>query len=374
MRAGTLGRMQTEDGLGVLDNQGDPAAESTPRRAKKRRGAGFVLLMACVLVLVSILAVGGFYAGRALSALGSIDRQEDLNPVDYEGRPPVSTPKAAEPGEEPAKAPVNFVLLGSDSRGEGDSGRSDSLMLAHVSGDREHVYLISFPRDMWVDIPGRGKAKINAAYAYGGPALTVRTLEQLTNTRMDHTVQIDFEGFIKLTDAIGGVTVYNPWTTEQQAGNRYEEGEIHLQGERALGYVRERYQLPNGDLDRAYRQRTVVKAIIRKILTPETIANPARFSDVVGKIADTMSVDESMTNGYVTDLALSMRLTGTDGVRLLQAPIKGFATIGGQSVDVVDQAGIAELSAALSGDTMDEYFVKHQADGQDQLGEVEPPE
>lgn len=138
--------------------------------------------------------------------------------------------------------------------------------------------------------------------------------------------------------------------------------------------MRERYQLPNGDLDRAYRQRTVVKAIIRKILTPETIANPARFSDVVGKIADTMAVDESMTNGYVTDLALSMRLTGTDGVRLLQAPIKGFATIGGQSVDVVDQAGIAELSAALSGDTMDEYFVKHQADGQDQLGEVEPPE
>lgn len=355
-----------DEGLDLMDD------EVTPRR-KKKRGAGFFLLMACVAVLVLALGIGAFYVGRGLSAINSIDRQPDLNPVDYAGRPEAAKPKPVAPGEKEGKAPVNFVLLGSDSRGEGDGGRSDSLMVAHVSGDRQHVYLISFPRDMWVEIPGRGKAKINAAYAYGGPALTVRTLEQLTGVRMDHTAQIDFEGFIKLTDALGGVTVNNPWASSSN-GHTFEAGEITISGERALVYVRERKNLPNGDLSRAYRQRSVVKSIIRQVATPETIANPAKFSDVVGKFADSMSVDEGMTTGYIADLASQMRITGTDGVRLLQAPIKGFATIQGQSVDVVDEPALAELSAALAGDTMEEYYVKHQAEGQDQLGEVEPPE
>ena len=92
------------------------------------------------------------------------------------------------------------------------------------------------------------------------------------------------------TDAVGGIDVYNPWATEQNPGIRFEEGQIHLEGERALVYVRERYPLPNGDLDRAYRQRTVVKEIIRKIMTPTTLANPVTFSDVVGQLADTMTV------------------------------------------------------------------------------------
>ena len=252
----------------------------------------------------SALGVGAFYIGRGLLALNSIERDHQLNPTDYQGRPAESKPKPVEPGQPEAKAPINFVLMGSDSRGDGDGGRSDSLMVAHVTGDRQAVYLVSFPRDMWVDIPGRGKGKLNWAYAFGGPQLTVRTLEQMTGVRMDHTVLIDFEGFIRLTEAVGGVTVYNPWASEQDAGNRYEKGEITIEGERALGYVRERYSLPNGDLDRAFRQRTVVKAIIKKIMTPETLINPVTFSNVVGRIADTMVVDEAMTSGYVTDLAL----------------------------------------------------------------------
>ena len=67
-------------------------------------------------------------------------------------------------------------------------------MVAHVTGDRQHVYLISFPRDMWVEIPGRGNAKINAAYSWGGPALTVRTLENMLGVRMDHTVANPYSG------------------------------------------------------------------------------------------------------------------------------------------------------------------------------------
>lgn len=343
--------------------------DDAPRK-KKRRGPLFVLFMLCVLVLLIPILVVGFYLGRGYLALDSIERDSSLTPTDYQGRP---APAVANPDVPDAKAPINFVLMGSDTRGD-ERGRSDSLMVAHVTGDREHVYLISFPRDMWVEIPGRGKAKINAAYSWGGVPLTVRTLENLLDVRMDHTVAIDFEGFINLTNAVGGVTVYNPWATEQNAGTRFEKGAITLQGERALVYVRERYPLPNGDLDRAYRQRTVVKAIIDKLATPETLTNPSRFSDVVGQVADTLTVDDQMTNSYITELGTQMRVFSGDGVRMLQAPIRGFGTIAGQSVDVVDHGRLEMLGQALATDTMEQYFTSYGNDSYAKLPQVDPDE
>ena len=360
-------RAADEQGLDVLN-------DDTPPRHKRRRGPMFALLMACIGVLVLALGVAGYYAVRGLSALDSIDRDQQLTPQDYEGRPEAATPAPAPSGEAQTEAPLNFVLMASDSRGDIEEGRSDSLMIAHVTGDRQAVYLVSFPRDMWVDIPGHGKGKINWAYSFGGPQLTVRTLEQLTGVRMDHTVLIDFEGFIQLVDSVGGINVYNPWPTEQNPGIRFEEGEIHLDGERALVYVRERYPLPNGDLDRAYRQRTVVKAIIREIMTPATLANPVTFSNVVGQMADTMTVDEGMTNQFVTELALSMRLTGTGSIGMLQAPVSGVGMVGSQSVVVVDTDGLAELSRALAEDTMDEYHAANLDGSLGEVAEVDPEE
>lgn len=338
-----------------------------PRHARKRRGTMFVLFVASLTAVALVLGVVVFYVVRGIVGLSNIERDQALNPIDYEGRP---APPSSAPGVE--RPPINIVLMGADTR-EGDRGRSDSLMVAHISGDRRHVYIVSFPRDMWVSIPGHGKGKINAAYAYGRAPLTVRTLEQLTGVRMDHTAVIDFEGFIKLTDALGGVTVYNPWTTEQDPGMRFEKGDITLQGERALAYVRERYQLPNGDLDRAYRQRTVVKAIIKQTFTPRTLANPSTFNSVVGLFSDCLTVDQAMTNSYIMDLGLQMRFSGSDGVRLLQAPILGFAKVGDQAVDVVDDKGVAELSTAMATDTMEDYYAAHGNDTPDSLGPVAPP-
>lgn len=349
-----------DEGLDLLDTE--------PRRAEpqRKRRRGFVLLVTALVALGLVLALVVFIAFRGLAILNTIQREPGLTPDDYAGRPTAAT---ADAGKKP---PLNFVLMGSDTRGN-ERGRSDSLMVAHVSGDREHVYLVSYPRDLWVQIPGYQKGKINWAYSYGGAKLTVRTLEELSSLRMDHAVVIDFEGFIKLTDVLGGVTVYNPWTTEQKAGVRFEQGDVTLSGERALIYVRERYQLPNGDLDRAYRQRTVLKAILAKIMSKGTLTNPILLSDVLGKVSETMTVDSEMTNSYVIDLALSMRLEGAESVRLLQAPIKGFATVGDQSVDVIDQAGMAELHEAMRTDAMAAYYDKHKSDTPDKLGQVEPP-
>ena len=172
--------------------------------------------------------------------------------------------------------------MGSDSRDASDAGagRSDSLMVMHLAADRKDAYLISFPRDMYVDIPGYGKNKINAAYSFGGPQLAVATLEDLLHSRMDHVAIIDFDGFIGLTEELGGVTVMNEHASKSR-GYTFPAGKITIKGDEALAFVRERYELPNGDLDRAERQRLVVKAILEKGLSPETIRNPAKFTGFV---------------------------------------------------------------------------------------------
>ena len=140
---------------------------------------------------------------------------------------------------------MNYVLLGSDSRDPGDAGagRSDSIMVVHLNKAHDKAYIISFPRDMCVDIPGHGKGKINAAFSYGGAQLTVQTLENLLGARMDHVVMVDFQGFIDLTEDLGGVTVKNK-TAFSSHGYDYPKGEITIAGKKALWFVRERKRCP----------------------------------------------------------------------------------------------------------------------------------
>lgn len=332
----------------------DPPADEPIRKRRNRRA---FRIMAAILgfVLVALAALVGYYVKVTNDALSGVQREPMLPSSDV-SRPPSATP------QEGKAAPVNLVLMGSDSRGEGDRGRSDVLMLAHISGDRKTVYLISLPRDLWVEIPGHGMAKINAAYAYGGMPLTIQTIETLLNVRMDHSAVVDFDGFVAAIDAVGGVDVYN-FVASGSNGYVFPEGMIHLDGEAGLVYTRERYNLPNGDLDRARRQRDVVMAVTRKILTPEVLADPGQFNQVVSTLAPYFSVDEAFTNSAMTKLALSMRITGGDGLRSLQAPIQGFGTSeDGQSINIVHVPFMTELGNAMQTDTMDAYYQAHKDD------------
>ena len=191
-------------------------------------------LIALAIVVSVLLTASGFYAVSGFTALNDIRRDDTLMPS---GAP---TSTATGP------APLNFVLMGSDTLG-GERGRSDTLMLAHLNAERNKIYLISFPRDMYVTIPGHGEHKINAAYSYGGSALAIETLESLLDLRMDHAVKVEFDGFIRLTEHLGGVTVFNPHASVQ-APYTFPRGEISIKGDEALAYVRERYSLPDGDL------------------------------------------------------------------------------------------------------------------------------
>lgn len=211
---------------------------------------------------------------------------------------------------------------------------------------------------MYVNIPGRGKNKINAAYSWGGPQLSVATLEQLTGARMDHVAQVNFEGFISLTETLGGVTVNNKHAFSSH-GYTYPKGEITIKGEQALWFVRERHKLPNGDLDRSANQRKVVQAILAKGLSGGTISNPVKFNSFVSGIAQDVTVDNQLTDGEIRSLALSLRLSPGD-IKQIQAPISGFDNVSGVgSVDVVDETKMAALGKALKNDKLAEYVSKY---------------
>lgn len=305
------------------------------------------------LVMLVVAAVIAFYAKSANDAMNQVQRQS-MMPIEA-SRPPSPSPSAG-------PAPVNVLIMGTDSRGAGDQGRSDVLMMAHVSGDRKSVYLISFPRDMWVNVPGHGMAKINAAYAWGGMPLAVETVEELTGARISHSALVDFEGFVSVIDAIGGIEVYN-FAASGTDGFTFPEGVIQLDGKSGLVYTRERYSLPNGDLDRARRQRDVVMAVVRKMLTPEVLADPARFNEVVTTMAPYFAVDEEFTNAEMTKLALSMRVTDGGGLHSLQAPILGFGmSDDGQSIDIVNSPFMTDLGQSLQDDKMQTYWDEHQYD------------
>jgi LCP family protein required for cell wall assembly len=261
---------------------------------------------------------------------------------------------------------MNILLIGSDSRGS-DTGRSDTFIILHIDADRKNVYLVSFPRDMWVTIPGYGKAKINAAYSYGQSALAVSTIEALTGARIDHVVVTDFANFIQLVNTVGPITVDNPVgsVAVDDRGVKYQfpKGPLVItDGYMALAFSRQREELPNGDLDRTLRQRAFLKALALKVATPDVLANPVKLNAVIETVGKNVIPDTGMTNNVIYSLALSLTgITSSDQIHMVMAPITGFGTSpdGLQSIDVVDVPGVTALGKALQNDTMAAFVAAH---------------
>jgi len=330
-----------------------PPRDAAPRRRRRRVWPRVLIVAAVVLVLA--LAAAAIYAV-------TIDRSVTQNitrGVDLPGDTP-SPGQTARPTKEPLETgTLNYVLLGSDSRDPNNegNGRSDSIMVVHLNANRNKAYIISFPRDMYVDIPGYGKNKLNAAFAFGGAPLTVRTLENITGVRMDHVVLVDFEGFIQLTEDLDGVTVVNK-TAFTSHGFDYPKGKITIKGERALWFVRERHSLPGGDLARAENQRSVIKAVVEKGLSAGVVSDPATFTKFMGNVAKNLVVDNSLSDDEIRRTAVSLRLSSKN-IELMQAPLSGFGSAEGQSIDIVDQAKLDELSKALKNDKVEDYLKKY---------------
>ncbi|WOQ17072.1 LCP family protein [Raineyella sp. W15-4] len=317
---------------------GDPG-----KRPAKRRHPVLIAVGALLAVILIVVGALGLY-------LNAIRTSFDSNVHRTSG---VITPQ---PKQGDA---LNYIVMGTDTRDvSSERGRSDALMLVHVPADRKSVTIISFPRDMWVPIPDHGSAKINAAYSWGGQALTVRTMQDLLGVPIDHIVTTDFQGFKDMTTALGGVTVYNPNASHQDMV--FPQGDVTLQGDNALAYVRERYDLPRGDFDRAERQRTVVQAIIRKALSTDVLANPGQFTNFVSSFSKYLTVDAGLTDTELLKTGMSLRGITGDDIHLMQAPVAGTGwSADKQAIDIVDEAKLAELSDALKNDTVDQYRTRY---------------
>lgn len=331
-------------------------SKPSPVRARKTtRWVLGILTGITILVVVALVAATSYIATVSQSVSNNLNRSQEL-PADV----PTNRTEAPRPTKEPvAGRAVNYVLMGSDSlTGDVNQGRSDVLMVLHLAGDRKSAALISFPRDLYVSIPGHGKDKINAAFALGGTALTVRTLEGLLGTRMDHVALIDFAGFITLTEQLGGVTLDNPHASVSQ-GYYFPVGPITISGDEALAYVRERKQLPRGDLDRAVRQRLVAQAVLKKGMSPEVMRNPLAFNHFATGLAQQVTVDDQLTISELRKTALSIRFR-PDDIDSLQSPVQGLArSPSGESIVVVDAAQTEELAAALRTDQLKSYIADH---------------
>ncbi len=264
---------------------------------------------------------------------------------------------------------LNILLAGTDSRRPGElarlvrSGwtpgamRTDTIMVLHVTEDRDAAYFISIPRDTWTAVPGHQSQKINAGFSLGGPELYVQTIEKFTGMHIDHLAVIDWEGFKDLTKAIGGVDVAVPRpVTDSQTGKTWQQGQVHLEGENALAYVRQRYGLPNGDFDRIQRQQNFIRAVIAKLLSRGTLLNPIRLSKAVDTLTAQVTLDSTFSNSEVRDLAISLRGLRTDDVTFVTVPLKKYARIRGQSVVLADRRTVREMFAAAEADELEQHI------------------
>nr|WP_245306670.1 LCP family protein [Acidipropionibacterium timonense] len=234
-------------------------------------------------------------------------------------------------GDRPSSQPGTAVLLvGTDRRdnltaqqqkqlgtGTETGSRTDTMLILYKPPSGRSL-LISLPRDSYLPIPGHGHNKLNAAYAIGGAPLLVQTVEQNTGIRLDGYMEIGFDGFVNMVDAVGGVDIcLDKAMKDKDSHTDLPAGCQNLDGIKALGYVRMRKADPLGDLGRVKRQQQVASQVAKKAASPWTFINPVRYWKVInaGATAVRRGDDTSLATS-VTTLRGLMAVTGSNGVKL----------------------------------------------------------
>jgi LCP family protein required for cell wall assembly len=274
------------------------------------------VLLGLVVVLAIVVVGGYFYLDSRLKHEKAL--------ADYEGRP------ADTPG-------TNWLIVGSDSRagltkqqrkqyatGYAAGRRTDSMMLMHTGAGG--TTLVSLPRDSYLPIEGHRSNKLNAAFAFGGPRLLVRTVEQATHVRIDHYAEIGFSGFVGVVDAVGGVRmcIKQPMK-DHKAGLNLKKGCQTLSGGQALGFVRTRASA-RADLDRVDRQRQFFSALISKATSPGVLLNPFSSIPLALHATDNFSVDQGDGLWDLASLMWSMKGVSSGGGVTTTVPVGGFGS------------------------------------------------
>jgi LCP family protein required for cell wall assembly len=334
------GRPARRTPAGQAPTAPDEAVGSSPagraHRSRAGRAATAVRVVAAVLSVVLLAASGwGWYLGQVADA--SVNRTDAI-PTD--GNDGLGSQGQA----------MNLLLVGNDSRAsaspeqldelntEATTGiNTDTMILVHVPADGSRASFVSFPRDSYVEIPGYGSDKLNAAYAYGyqevaedapdaekqagGAQLLIRTLSRLTGLQIDHYAEVDLLGFFNLSNVVGGVEVNLCEPVQDDfSGVDLPAGVQTISGEQALAFVRQRHGLPRGDFDRIVRQQTFIAGMIRKMLSDNVLLDPGKQRELVEAAAQSLTVDDSLD---LFGLAAQMQSVTTGAIEFQTIPYVG---------------------------------------------------
>lgn len=304
-----------------------------------------------LLIAAVIVVAAGFAWGTTMWLDSKFVQVEALD----ENSPDIKRPEAQRDTE-------NFLIVGSDSRA-GDNAaldktrvsgaRSDTVMIAHIPADRRRVVVVSFPRDLEVTrpactrwnsatgayttetVPAAAQVKLNTAYAFGGPRCVTKLIQQLTGIRMNHFAGIDFSGFQRMVDAVGGVPMHvsAPVIDKYQGTVVARPGTITFDGERALRFVRSRTVQgdPTSDYGRIKRQQQVISALLGTALSREVVLDSEKLGSFVTAFADT-TVGENIDVTQLLTLAQSMNASEDKRVTFLTVPTTGGANTRGNEV------------------------------------------
>jgi LCP family protein required for cell wall assembly len=299
----------------------DEAAATTHSRRRR------ILVVVSVVALV-VVAGMGFAWWRLDGNISRLDLSQDLG-----DRPQV------------AEGPLNILLIGSDNReGENVPGasltsgaRSDTTLIAHVSADRQHVTVVSVPRDSMVPAPpgcrnSTPKAQWvdtqwNATFSEGGPACLIKTIEGNTGLFVNHFAVVDFNGFRDMVDALGGVPICTPEAIDDpKAKLTLAAGRHVLDGRQALGYVRARKTIGDGsDLGRIERQQAFLSSVVQEAMRTSLLLRPDRLFGFLDAATKSLTTDEDLGLGTMQDLASSVKNIGMKNVRFITVPVKDYA-------------------------------------------------
>ncbi|QER89274.1 LCP family protein [Streptomyces tendae] len=334
-----------------------PSGRGVARRRRRRWvwGTG---------IAVSLALVGAAAAGWAvyMKLEGNItpDEAAAAELARYEKDRPTALVKDA----------LNLLLIGSDSRAGAENGRyghdpgterSDTVILLHLSAGRQSATAVSIPRDLMVDVPDCRRpdgsrsapmfAQFNAAFEVGGSACTVRTVEKLTDIRVDHHVVVDFEGFKDMVDAVDGVEVcLREPIDDKDADLRLPAGRVTLDGEQALGYVRARKTLGDGsDTGRIERQQRFLGALVNKVRSNGVLLNPVKLYPLLDAATSSLTTDPGLASlRGLYELVRGVRDIPTEGVQFLTVPRESYA--GDVNRDQLAQPAAGELFERLRKD------------------------
>lgn len=268
---------------------------------------------------------------------------------------------------------MNILMVGNDSRDSatdaqlgalgtersGGTANTDTMILVHVPADGSRASLVSFPRDLWVEVPGLdGHRKLNAAYPNGsgggtspeargkGAQLLIKTISQLSGLRIDHYVEVDLLGFYNITNALDGIEVnLCKAQKEKDSGIDLPAGKQTIKGTQALSFVRQRKGLPNGDLDRIHRQQYFIGAVINKIISKDMLFKIGDLNRTLKAITKSLYTDQSFEP---LELAQQMRDLAAGNVEFLTVPNKGPANVDGASVVLPDEDALEPFFTSLS--------------------------